>query len=300
MSTEPAGSAPPGSAPAGSAPALRRLEVAAALRQHRKAARVTTAEVTQRLGFSYSKLSRLETGDRRIRPEDLERLCDLYGIDPDERQRLVTLADESRQASQWQELDTFERETVEFAQLEGAAYRIDDYKTSIITGLLQTPAYTRALFERLNSHIPSDALDARVAARRVRIDAMFNRVPLPTLNFVFDEATVRRVVGDRSVMREQVQHLIDLSARPEISIRMLPFSAGAHVGMDSLFAILSFHEQVRDRVYVDGFAPPRYLTDVNELKRYRTAFVQLGEQALDRSDSQAFLHAVVDDLATEG
>ncbi|WP_169745097.1 helix-turn-helix domain-containing protein [Cryptosporangium arvum] len=284
--------------PPGGAPALRRLEVAAALRQHRKAARMTTAEVTRHLGFSYSKLSRLETGDRRIRPEDLERLCDLYGIDVEERHRLATLVDESHQTSQWQNFDTFQSDEADFMELEQAAYRIDDYKSSAVTTLLQTRAYSRAYYGQLNPHLPADILDARVATRDVRRSAMFARSPLPTLNFILDEAAVRRLVGGPATMAEQVDHLVRLAGHEQISIQVLPFAYGAHIGMDSLFAILSFREAIRDRVYVDGLAPQQYFTEAKELERYRAAFDQLSRHALDRFASREFLKAIRNDIDT--
>lgn len=282
----------------GGTPALLRLEAAAALRRHRKAARLTTAAVKNALGFSYSKLSRIETGNRSIQLKDLEALCDLYGIAQDERQRLIALVEGSRETSQWQELDTFERETAEYAELEQVAYRIDEYKTSTVTSTLQTPAYARAFYRAMNPHLTDDALESRLETREFRRSALLARHPLPVLNFVLDEAALRRLVGGVSVMQEQVTRLIELAEIPRVTIQVLPFAAGAHRGMDSLFTILSFREAVRDRVYVDGLAPAQYLVDEKELERYREAFDFLTRQALSPAATIDYLRAIREELGT--
>src|SRR5689334_5880941 len=106
------------------APALRRRELAHALREHRENAGLRATEVAQRLGFSASKLSRIETGNRPIALDDLERLCSLYDVTEPERERLSGLAVESRETSQWQKLGLIDSATLEFADLEYAAVTI--------------------------------------------------------------------------------------------------------------------------------------------------------------------------------
>ncbi|MFG1924210.1 helix-turn-helix domain-containing protein [Cryptosporangium sp. NPDC048952] len=270
-------------------PALRRLELAAALRKHRRSARLTTLEVTEQLGFSASKLSRIETGNRSVQPSDLDRMCLLYGVPDDERQRLSLLVDESRRSSSWRHIEAFDFDQVEFAELEQAASAIDDYKTSIITSLLQTPAYTWAFLRVLKPQQPSDLIAELVEGRILRQKAIFERPDPPRLHFIVDEAAIRRRVGDGATMRTQLEHLAAQAANRRLTLQVIPFAAGAHPAMDSVFTILSFAHSVRDRVYVDDLQGNTYLTTPRDLERYRVTFARLREIALNTNDSRSLL-----------
>ncbi|TQS40163.1 helix-turn-helix domain-containing protein [Cryptosporangium phraense] len=270
------------------APALRRRELAHALRQLREDTGLRATEVTSQLGFSPSKLSRIETGNRPIGLDDLQRLCRLYQVDEAEYQRLAELAIASRQESRWRKLGEMDPVTVEFADLEDAATSIKDYKTSVITGLLQTPAYTSALMRGFQPHLPEYEIRDRVRARALRQEIVLARTDRQ-LEFVLDEAAIRRVVGGAQVMREQLLHLIELSRESMVSIRVVPFSAGVHPGMDSLFTILSFAEEVRDIVYVDSLAGIVTRSETAEIQRYRAAFSRIDSLALTASDTRLLL-----------
>ncbi|MFI5954644.1 helix-turn-helix domain-containing protein [Cryptosporangium sp. NPDC051539] len=273
-------------------PALRRLEVAAALKRHREASELTTSQVLAATGFSASKLSRIETGNRPVQVDDLTRLCELYDLDAAERARLGKLADEARRRTT--------RKTIvdnrDFAELERAASAIEDYKSSVVTGLLQTPDYTRSLFRRLQPDIPGDLLEKVVAARLDRQERIFGRSNPPRLHFILDEAVLRRTVGGASLMRAQLKHLAELTFDENFIVQVIPFSAGAHPAVDSLFTILSFDEAIRDRVYIDGLAPPVFLVDMSSLRTYRAVFSQIRELSLDQASSRELIASAARDL----
>ncbi|SHM54561.1 helix-turn-helix domain-containing protein [Cryptosporangium aurantiacum] len=270
-----------------SPPTLRRLEVAAALKRHREALELTTAEVLDATGFSASKLSRIETGNRRVQIPDLVRLCELYGLDNDEQERLTKLVGEARRTTRKPVVDN-----PDYTDLELAASAIDDYKTTIITGLLQTPDYTVALFRRFQPNIPNDLMEKVINDRRRRQEDIFRRPHPPRLNFVMDEAAIRRVVGGRSTMRGQLEHLARLSSEGPLTLQVIPFSVGAHPGMDGLFTIMSFDEAIRDRVYVDGLLPSTFLVAMEDLQRYRSLFGQLQELSLNPEESERLIGSV--------
>ncbi|GAA3385434.1 helix-turn-helix domain-containing protein [Cryptosporangium minutisporangium] len=273
-------------ASSGGSPALRRLEVAAALRRHRKAARLSTAEVLARVGFSASKLSRIETGNRTVQVSDLEVLCGLYGVDGHEQQRLTQLVDESRQPSVWTERETTNPAQAEYLELEEAASAIDDYKSSMVTALLQTSAYMRAFFRALSPHLPISEIEQQVSDRNYRQQKIMGRTEKEPLRFILDEAALWRQVGGPQVLRAQLAHLADLTWSPAVSIFVIPFNRGAHIGVNSLFTILTFEESVRDRVYVDGLRGPEYLAEAKDVERYRGHFEDLLGKALDRTSSR--------------
>ncbi|GAA0259602.1 helix-turn-helix transcriptional regulator [Cryptosporangium japonicum] len=265
-----------------SSPTLRRLAVAAALRRHRRSSGFTTAEVLDRLDFSASKLSRIETGTRPIQLKDLEQLCTLYRIDDDERAELVRWAAESRQSSTYRHVAGSSVPWVEFAELEQAARRIDDYKTSTITALLQTADYTRALVRTFRPNAPGDWIEEQVHIRQMRREQVVDsEASGAELTFVVDEASLRRVVGGTNTMRTQLAYLAALSEQDRVRFHAIPFNSGAHPGMDSLFTILSFGDAVRDRVYVDSLAGSTFFSSVADLERFRDSFTRILNVALD-------------------
>jgi transcriptional regulator with XRE-family HTH domain len=274
-------------------PTLSRLELAAALRRHRNTVGMTSNDVCTRLGFSTSKLSRLETGTRPIGSVDLDALCALYELGDDERARLTQLAAGSRRTGPRGQTNST---ATAYMELEQSAYRIDDYKTSTVTALLQTPDYTRAFFRGVDPYLSNDTLDETVAQRLGRQNELFGRADPPQLNFILDEGVLRREVGGRAVMSGQLLRLMELVALPKVSIRVIPFAAGAHLGMDSLFTILQFREAVRDRVYIDAFELFLYVTEARQFARYRQAFDQLAQSALSGADSLDLIRSVAAQL----
>jgi len=278
------------------APALSRRLLADALRRYRTRARLTVTQAAGELGFSVSKLSRLETGSRLVGLTDLESLSRLYELSADERAELTSLIESSRQRSIWRELGELDPGTAEFAELEYAATTIHDYKTSVITALLQTADYTRALIRAFEPDLPEYAVQTTAEARSLRQRAVLGRSDHPNFVFIFDEAAARRQVGGTDVMREQLQHLGELSHHPLVSIHVIPFAAGAHVGMDSLFTILSFREAVRDIVYIDGLDGQVMHSGVDDVRRYRGSFSQLQRLALDVSASREFLARIAEEI----
>jgi transcriptional regulator with XRE-family HTH domain len=258
--------------------------VGSELRRRREASGLTTAEVCRRLDFSPSKLSRIETGKRPVLATDLEAMAELYQISPSDRQRLLRRADESRGT---------DKAGDDYSQLELAASRIDDYKTSVVTGLLQTPAYTRALFRGFDPYLPEQAIEERVARRSARQAAVWNKTEPPELNFILDEAALRREVGGPVVMQQQLFELTEIANRPHTSIQVIPFTAGAHLGMDSLFTILQFREAVKDQVYIDAFELFLNIDDARLIRRYREGFDRLSRIALTPEASRELIQSIL-------
>jgi len=142
-----------------------------------------------------------------------------------------------------------------FVELEKDASVIRSFETMVIPGLLQTRAYARATLEVGRTNDVDTLLDARMERQ-----AIFDRDTPPELWVALDERAVRLKVGDGSVMREQLQRLIDVSERPSIVVQVVPASAGCHAGIGGPFASLSFAEG-NPVVYVDGFLQGQILAD---------------------------------------
>lgn len=277
--------------PGGGNPTVRRRELGALLRRYRQAAGLSGKDVTERLLFPVGKISRIEAGQRGATRRDVRDLCDLYGItDEAVRERLMTLAQESRQPGWWNRygLDpTYQT----FVGLEAEAEAISEYQSSTVPGLLQTREYARAV---LGVWRPTDTAEQREQTVNSRLERqrLLTRGKPPEFRVVLDEAVLRREVGGPAVMRAQLQRIVQLSELPSVTVQVLPFEAGAHPGMDSIFILLDFADPIPSVVYVDGLIGQVYIEQPDDVMRYREVFTDLSRCALDPARSRDLVNRV--------
>jgi transcriptional regulator with XRE-family HTH domain len=266
-------------------PTLRKRELGFLLRRYRTEQGLSVEDVTARLLFSPTKLSRLETGRAGASPRDIRDLCDLYRItDTDERQRLMALAREGKQRAWWQ---GYALPYATYVGLEAEATSISDYHSDIIAGLLQVESYAREIFNVAEPPLDEATIEQRVAARRRR-QALLSQDSGPLFHFVLDEGALRRPVGGPTVMQAQMHQIIESARFPRVTFQVIPLNVGAHPGMDSNFAILEFAESmVNDVVYVEGLIGNLYLESASELGRYKHIFTRLRSIALSPDDTIA-------------
>ena len=260
-------------------PTVRRRELGALLRRLRVERDLTVEQAAEHLLFSASKLSRIETGARAATLRDVRDMCDLYEVsDPAERERMSRLATEGKQRGWWQsyDLDYF----ATYVDLEQAATSLSYFNSSIIPGLLQTVDYAKAMHAgSLPSEFSLQRRDQLIDVRLRRQQVLTRDSPLK-LDAVFDEAVLRRVVGAPDVMQAQLRHLVDVAAMPNVTLRAIPFSAGAHPAVENIFVILKFGESAPTVVYVEGLMGWLYLEREQEVARYEQVFEHLHSIAL--------------------
>lgn len=267
-------------------PTVRRRELGTLLRQLREDKGLTVKQVTEHLLCSPSKVSRIETGQRGATLRDVRDLCDLYGVTTeDERDRLMTLAKESKQQGWWQSYD-LAFATPTYVGFEAEAVRIKDFDSGVIPGLLQTPEYIRALHlkptpEPAPREMTTELVDQRVEARLIRQKLLTRRTP-PPLNFwaILDEAALHRAVGGPAVMRAQLELVLKRMQLENVTVQVIPFSTGAHPAIDSTFNILEFDGVTPDIVYSEGMAGFIFMERPEEIARYNRVFEQLSDIAL--------------------
>jgi transcriptional regulator with XRE-family HTH domain len=276
-----------------STPTLRRKELGARLKKLRQDRDLTAEQVAEQLMVSATKISRLETGTRGVNPRDIRDLCTIYGVSDDERERLMTLAKQSRESSWWQQYDG---EYSTWLELEAAAASIADYKADVVPGLLQTEDYARAVVEATLPDPADDRVAQLAESRRERQQLLDGDPPLE-LWTVLDEAVLRRVIGGPAIMHEQVQSLIKRAGQSNVTIQLIPFETGAHPALNSTFEILHFEQDAPDVVYVEGLLGQHYLEGPKELARYKRIFDQLRAIALGPRDSVATLRAIAETYA---
>lgn len=238
---------------------------------------------------SPSKVSRMETGHGAT-PRDIRDLCDLYVItDSAERDHLMSLAREGKQTGWWQgyDLDYF----ATYVGLEAEAVGIKSYQSAIVPGLLQTQGYARAMHGASVPKIDPERIDQLIDVRLTRQRLLAQNVPL-RLDVVLDEAVLHRAVGGPVVMSRQLDRLIEMSNRPNVTIQIIPYSVGAHPAMDSTFHILEFAGSVPSVVYVEGLVGWIYLERPQDIDRYQQVFEHLRTVASSPQESIELLARV--------
>lgn len=280
-------------------PTVRRRRLSAALRRAREDSGLTADAAAKTLGWPASKVTRMERGEsRRPAVSDVLDMLDAYGVkDEAKRQAMATLARQARERGWWEQFrDELGGSLVEF---ETEASQIRTFEALLIPGLLQTADYARAVF-RGGMVVDEAMIERRVQARLARQQILDREQP-PTLWAVIDEAAVAKHVGGPQVMREQLHHLVEMAARPNIGIQILPNAAGAHAAMTGAFAILSYATaEDPELVYVEtgatGANGDLYLESPEEVARYTLRYDHVRASALGADASRAYLVELTKEL----
>ena len=263
-------------------PTVRRRELGALLRRLRTEKGLTVEQAADRLLFSMSKLSRMETGHGVATPRDVRDLCDLYGVtDEAERDHMMQLAAEGKQQAWWQ---SYELNYATYVGLEAEAVAIGDFQSSVVPGLLQIADYARAGHEATMPRLSPNRIDMQIKAKLTR-QSLLTRASPPLFTAILDEAVLHRVAGGPRVMTAQLAHLIEVARLPNVTIQVIPFTVGSHPGLESNFNILDMVPPTPSVVFVEGLVGSVYLERPEDLKRYREVFERLQMMALSPKDS---------------
>ncbi|MGX5189111.1 helix-turn-helix domain-containing protein [Streptomyces avermitilis] len=278
-------------------PTVRRRRLGQELRRLRELKGMTAEEVAERLLVSQSKISRLENGRRSISQRDVRDLCGVYEVE-DHRivDSLMQMAKDSRQQGWWHSFGDIPYSVYIGLETDAASLRV--YAPQVVPGLLQTRPYAEALIAgALPETAPGD-IDKRVQVRlrrQERISAPDNPLRLWT---VLDEAALRRVVGNRSLMREQLEHLVEQSQLPHVTVQVIPFEMGAHPGLNGQYAILEFPDAADSSVvYIEGVTSDLYLEKAADVQKYSVMYEHLRAQALNVEHSRQFIADIAKEYA---
>ncbi|KHD79058.1 helix-turn-helix domain-containing protein [Actinoplanes utahensis] len=263
------------------------------LRGERRAVDVATA-----LGWSESKLSRIETAHTGISEPDLDRLLTLYGVAIEDRGRLRDLARRGRTRAWWTEYRSSVPDPYdEYLALEGEAMRIAEWEAQVVPGLLQTDEYARAVIEAGADVDDSEILRRRLALRMARQKSPIRPLP-PHLRIVLDEAVLHRQIGGPEVQRRQLDRLYEASGSPGVELLILPFGAGAHAGLTESFMIMEFPPGTRNPVvHIEGLTGGLFRVKPEEIDVYQNAFDDLHERASSPEQSRTAIAETRDQLA---
>jgi len=274
-------------------PTVRLRRLAAELRALRKASGLTRDEVVGRTGINVATLYRIEHARVRPQTRTLQALLNLYGVDEQRQEELLSLLRDARQRG-W--LHAYQSELPEhyttYIGFEGEARSVWNYESLFIPGLLQTEDYARAVIRGVLPTVSRDEVEHRVAARMERQGLLYSDNPIE-LWAIVDEAALRRQVGGHDVMRAQLRNLIDVSELPHVTFQVIPFDVGAHAGMPGSFVLMQFAEAaIPDVIYIDSMAGDLFLEEESDVRRYRLVFEHLRAVAVSPDASRALVASV--------
>jgi transcriptional regulator with XRE-family HTH domain len=278
-------------------PTVRRRRLGQELRRLRELRGMTAEEVADRLLVSQSKISRLENGRRSISQRDVRDLCGVYEVE-DRRivDSLMQMAKESRQQGWWHAFGDIPYSVYIGLETDAASLRV--YEPQVVPGLLQTRAYAEAVVAGALPEASTEDVEKRVQVRMRRQDRITDPAHPLRLWAVLDEATLRRAVGGPQTMVEQLEHLIELSRLPHLTVQVMPFAMGAHPGVNGQYAILEFPETTDSTVvYLEGVTSDLYLEKGNDVQSYSVMYEHLRAQALNADQTREFIEKVAKEYA---
>jgi transcriptional regulator with XRE-family HTH domain len=300
MSTDPADEqAPTGvvSAIQAGGPTVQRILLGVHLRRLREAAGISRNDAADAIRATQSKISRLELGRSSYKQRDVADLLTLYGItDEREREPLLAIARQASSPGWWHQYSDIIPSWLElYVGLEEAASIIRTYEVQFVHGLMQTEDYARAVIGLRHSKSDAADVDRRVDLR-MRRQRLLTRPDAPRLWSVIDEAALRRPLGGRQVMRGQLEHLMELSMLPNVTLQIVPFRTGGHSAAGGPFTILRFPApDLPDVIYLEQLTSALYLDKRSDVDDYTETMNQLCVEAEHRDSTHRILSAILAD-----
>jgi len=272
-------------------PSVRRRRLAAELRRLRERAGFTGEQVADRLGWSGSKVSRIETSKLGVKEGDLRLLLELYRVGESRRFDVLALAREPAKPASVENaaIAAYPAGYAEFAYAEAEAVSIWNWEPQVVPGLLQTESYAREVMRGWFTmfRLPPAELEARVA-ERMRRQQLLTRDQPPNFSAVIDESVIRRRFGDNTVMRQQLDRLAASSDMADVEVRVLPLEGYHPIGAGT-FIYMQFSQQYdvpfHDVVTLEHLDREYLIEDAADTYKYRVTFERLQEEALEQDES---------------
>lgn len=263
------------------------------LKELRAAAGLNTREAARRVGLSSATLNRIELGTRPATPEEVFGLLIVYDVPNLERERLLEMAREAAMPGWWEgsNYSGVSKHLSALANFESVAVKIASVSLSVVPGLLQTPAYMRAMLACLGNTEPQVE---RVGAVRAGRQLVLSKPRAPRYHAIIDEAAVRRRLLRPRLMAEQLRHIIKAAETSNVTVQMIPFRLGGHEGMISPFTVLSF-AKAPTVIYLEHLYSSVFLDQWSDTQPFQRAIEYLSRRALPPAESAELLA----DIATE-
>jgi len=246
--------------------------------------------------WSLSKMNRIEKAKSGISTNDLRALLRFYDItDKEQAEELIALARRARQGGWWRRYaDVGLPELLELIEYESEASEISQFETMFVPGILQTDEYASAVLQVFYDKESAPKRLADLVDLRTRRRGLLSSKNAPKFTFVLDESVIRRLVGDRAITSQQLMHLVNMTEFPNVTIQVVPFSAGLYPGMKGPFEVVQFEDTPDENVVFLESPRGDFISDVpEETESYLEAFKRITETALGLSDSVGLLREAV-------
>lgn len=289
-------------------PAAARERVRRELRRARQQTNpsLTQGDVAKRLGWSISKVQRIEIGEVAVSETDLRAMLDLLGVTAAET--VARLVDDARLArrERWSTKPAYRKYLSpglrQLLQFEKVATEIRSYQPFILPGVVQTPAVAEYIVDAARDDLEPEERQVRVEARGLRRAQVVDRADGPAYYLVLDESVLMRRIGGTRLMAEQLMDLVAVAEHPNILIRVMPLreSRGAIMGTAGAFTLINLSDDADDDVvYWESFREDSLLRDPGKIRPYRTAFEQLWKLSLPEDASLRLINANATALRSE-
>ncbi|MBL1098742.1 helix-turn-helix domain-containing protein [Streptomyces coffeae] len=280
-----------------SAPTVGQMVLGMRLRDLREKADVSYEEAARALHVNQTTVRRMEKAEVGLKLPYVEKLLQTYGAEQEEIDAFLALAEDANRPGWWHRFrDVLPDWFSLYVSLEGAASRIRAYEPHFVPGLLQTESYARALLSIGFPNGSEREIDRRVALRMERQE-LLTRPDGPHLWAVMDETVLRLGIGGPEVMRAQIDRLIEATRMPNVTLQVMPFATGPHVGMGGPFQLFRFQiPELPDIVYAEALTGAGYLDQRADVATYLEALDRMGTQATSARRTEGFLREMRKEL----
>ncbi|MFF4574896.1 helix-turn-helix domain-containing protein [Streptomyces sp. NPDC001410] len=251
------------------------------IKMWREAAGMRQTELGDAIGYSEEMVSSVERGRRIPKPDFLDKSDEVLGAGG----KLSAMKEDVERAR-------YPKNVRDLAKLEGEAVELGAYAALHIHGLLQTEEYSRALYAMRRPVYTEEEIDRLVSARMAR-KSVFERVPLAQITFVQEEATLRRPIGGRMVLRQQLEHLLEMSKLRHVVIQVMPTDCEDHAGMMGSIQMLKLRSG-KTLGHTEGQLYSRVISDPREAQIMEMRYGMVRAQALAPRESLAFIEKVLE------
>lgn len=274
-------------------PTARRIMLGARLRRLREAAEVSRAEAGFAIRSSESKISRLELGRVSFKPRDVTDLLTMYGVtDLEKREAFLEMVKRSNEPGWWHRyIDLVADWFQDYLGLEESASRIQTWEQQFVPGLLQSEDYAKAIISHGWSPMATQSVQRQVGMR-MRRQALLGRPDPPKLWAVIDESVLHRPIGGRRVMLDEVEHLIELTKRPNITLQVVPYQFSGYAAEGSFTSLRFAEPELPDVVYIEHLNGALYLDKRSDTELYGRVFDRLTVDAYTPDHTRQFLMKV--------
>jgi hypothetical protein len=271
-------------------PLLLRRRLRTELLVARQDSRLTQQQVAEAMDWSLSKMNRIEKAKSGISTNDLKELLRLYHItDRGRVEQLLALARGAKQSPWWQSYsDVAPAGLLDLMNYESASSAVSQWEIAFVPGILQTEEYASAVLQIFYDE-KSDERVRRLVELRTKRRELLTRENAPAFSFVLDESVIRRPVGSHSVMRQQFQHLVNITDLPNARIQVVPFAAGIHRGIAGAFEVVQFADTPDENVVCLESQRESIIEDPKETRDYLELFARIKDMALDPENSLKLL-----------